>query len=235
MNVIQTKPNDLINKIVLLTEYNSIDNKRHYRFNDIINHSGHYWKESTQFILNQDHLKGSILRTYIECCPDNNLYKINPDKFKLLYHIIENKIKNNHYVLPSSDELVIHMRTGDVVELDGYLKKDYINIIQKYIYRYNIKKVTFCTAFHYGNNVTQGDWIYTDEKHNLNKIKLNEIFTKVLNYFKHLHLHLQIDVKSSSNIDEDFIYMVMSTYFVEDNGGFSNLIAKLIAFKNRKL
>lgn len=231
MNVI--KSSDLINKIVLLTEYNSIDNKRHYRFNDVINHSGHYWKESTQFILDQNHLKDTILRKYIECCPDNNLNKINPDKFKLLYKIIENKISNNHYNLPTSDELVIHMRTGDVVELDGYLRKDYINIIQKYIYTYNIKKVTFCTAFHYGNNVTQGDWIYTDEKHNLNIIKLNDIFTKVLNYFK--HLQLQIDVKSSTNIDEDLIYMVMSTYFVEDNGGFSNLIAKLIAYKNRKI
>jgi hypothetical protein len=30
---------------------------------------------------------------------------------------------------------------------------------------YDIKKVTFCTAFHYGNNIIQGIWIYIDEKY----------------------------------------------------------------------
>ena len=218
---------NLINKIVLLNEYNSIDTKRHYRFNDVINHSDYYWKESTEFIQNQNHLKNTILRTYIDDCPDNNLYNVNPNKFKLLYNIISNKIINEHYNLPTNDELVIHIRTGDVVELNWYLKKDYIQIIQKYIDIYDIKKVTFCTAFHYGNNVTQGIWIYTDEKHNKNINKLNEIFTKILKHFN----HLQIDIKSSINIDEDFIYMVMSTYFVNDNGGFSNLIKNLIAYK----
>ena len=220
--------NHLINKIVLLKEYNSIDTKRHYRFSDVINHYGYYWKESTEFILNQDHLKNTILRSYIESCPNNNLNQVNPNKLKLLYDIIQTKITNEHYNLPVNDELVIHIRIGDVVELDWYLQKDYIQIIQKNIDMYDIKKVTFCTAFHYGNNVTQGIWIYTDEKHNKNINKLNELFTKVLNHFK----HLQIDVKSSTNIDDDFIYMVMSKYFVEDNGGFSDLIKKLISYKN---
>ena len=31
---------DLINKIVLIKEINYIDTKRHYRFNDVINHGG---------------------------------------------------------------------------------------------------------------------------------------------------------------------------------------------------
>jgi hypothetical protein len=53
-------------------------------------------------------------------------------------------------------------------------------------------------------------------------------FYKSIKSFK----HLQIDVKSSTNIDDDFIYMVMSKYFVEDNSGFSDLIKKLISYKN---
>ena len=226
MNVSENVSN-LINKIVLLKEYNSKDTKRHYRFSDVVNHGGYYWKESTEFILNQNHLKNTILRNYIERCPDNNLKQVNPDKLKLLYNVIQKKIKNESYNFPTNDELVIHMRIGDVIEFDWCLQKNYIKIIQDYIDIHNIKKVTFCTAFHYGNNVTQQIYLFTDEKHNRNINKLNEIFTKILNNFK----HLLIDVKSSKDIDEDFIYMVMSKHFVKDNGGFSDLIQKLIDYK----
>jgi hypothetical protein len=225
-----TTSSSLIKKIALLKGVESVNTKTHYRFGDVINHGGFYWKESTKFILNQDDLKNSILRTYIECCPNNNLNIVNPDKIKLLYNIIKYKIENEIYKLPTDDELVIHLRTGDVVECAWYLKKNYIQIIQNHVNMYNIKKVTFCTAFHYGNNIKQQCFIYTPKKHIKNIKKLNEIFTKVLTRFK----HLQFDVKSSKNIDDDFIYMTMSKYFVEDHGGFSNLIKKIIHYKKQQ-
>ena len=206
----------MLHKIVLLKEENSI--KRQYRFGDVVNHRGYYWEESTHFILNQNHLKGTILRDYIERCPDNNK-TINPEKISLLYTIIQEKNK----ILPTDDELVIHLRTGDVIHYDWFLKKDYEKIIHDYIDKYQIKKVTFCTAFHYGNNVTQKIFLYTDEKHEQNKVKINELFEKLISHFK----DIQFDVKSSTNIDEDFMYMCMARHFVKDEGGFSDLI-KLI-------
>ena len=126
MNI--SKSSDLISKIVLLKEHNSKDTKRHYRFSDVINHQGYYWRESIEFILNQDHLKNTVLRNYIERCPDKNLTQVNRDKFKLLYDIIQTKITEENYLLPQDDELVIHLRTGDVVELGWYLQKDYIEM-----------------------------------------------------------------------------------------------------------
>jgi hypothetical protein len=203
----------MLNKIVLLKEKNSI--KRHYRFSDVINHSGNYWKESNDFILKQDHFIGSILRSYIERCPDNNK-TINPDKIKLLYTIIRSKKAK----IPKVDELVIHLRTGDVIQFDWFLKKDYVSIIQDYVDKHNIKRVTFCTAFHYGNNTTQNMFLYTDEKHRRNKMKLDELFKNVVDRFK----YIQFDVKSSTNIDEDFMYMCLSRHFVKDKGGFSDLV-----------
>lgn len=203
----------MLNKIVLLKEENSI--KRHYRFGDVIHHRGYYWKESTTFILNQDHLKGTILRDYIERCPDKNK-TVNPEKISLLYTIIQEKDK----IVPANDELVIHLRTGDVIQYDWFLNKDYKKIIQSYIDKYQIKRVTFCTAFHYGNNITQNIFLYTDEKHEQNKVKLNELFENVTSYFK----DIQFDVKSSADIDSDFMYMCMARYFVKDGGGFSDLI-----------
>jgi hypothetical protein len=84
---------------------------------------------------------------------------------------------------------------------------------------YNISTVTFCTAFHYGNF---GRNMYTDDKHNNNIQKLTELFTKIINAFN--KSNIIINIKSSKNIDEDFIYMVKSHYFEKDFLGFSNLI-----------
>ena len=84
----------------------------------------------------------------------------------------------------------------------------------------NIDKITFCTAFHYGNFVEKKLWIYSDEKHNLNLNKLSALFLNLTSKFP----HIQFNIQSSKNIDFDFIYMVKSTYFIGDQGGFSELI-----------
>jgi hypothetical protein len=214
----------LINKIVILSEPNSSPHgKRHYRFNDVINHLGYYWKESTEFVIAQPYFKNTILRTYIEQCPDKNLDQVNPNKLQLLCDIIQSKIQTEVYRLPMKNELVIHLRIGDVVVFDWFLQKDYTRIIQNFIDAHQIKKVTFCAAFHYGNNTTQGLWMYSDKKHCANVTKLTELFENVLREFP----HVDFDVKSSANVDDDFIYMVMARHFVEDNGGFSQLIREL--------
>ncbi len=213
----------LTDKIILLKEMNSI--KRHYRFADVTKHLGYYWKESTLFILNQPHMKNTILRKYIEQCPNNNLNSVNPNKLRLLYDIIK---QDKIVCSPTADELVIHLRLGDVIEFDWYLKKDYIKIIQHYVDTHNIKKVTFCTAFHYGNNIVQKLHLYSDELHRNNKIRVTNLFKNVLETFT----ELEINVKSSADIDEDFLYMINATHFVKDNGGFSGLIEELIHYKN---
>jgi hypothetical protein len=219
-------PNYLINKIVMLKE-NSHDGRKHYRLGDIIRQDGHYWKESIEFILNQDLYKDSILRRYLECCPHNNLKEKNKNYLPVLTNIINDKIKEG-FELPRDDELVIHLRLGDTVEFKWFLQKDYCKIIKEYIDKFNIKKVTFCTAFHYGNNLEYNKWIYTHEKHQLNILKLTEVFTKVIELF-----NIIIDVKSSIDVDKDIIYMVKAKYLLEDHGGFSKLIKDLYSYTNK--
>lgn len=214
----------LTNKIVLLKEENSI--KRHYRFGDVVMHKGHYWRESTEFVLAQDHLKDTVLREYLERCPDRNRIQINPHRLRLLYSILQRK----GYPRPAPDELVIHLRAGDVVQTKWFLQKNYVQIIQQFVDNCRINKVTFCTAFHYGNNITQNKFLFTPEKHRVNIQKMTELFNRVLRRFP----HLQVDVKSSTDIDEDFAYMVMATHFVQDEGGFSKLIKELIDFSSRQ-
>jgi len=221
---IENKCDELINKIVLLDEKGSSGGKRHYRLNDVITHGGHYWEESTKFILNCHHYKDSILQNYIKRCPDNNLKYVNKNHIELLSEIIKNKIKDNSFVIPDKNELVIHLRLGDHVEItDSFLQNNYVKIIKDAcINNNNINKITFCTAFHYGNNITQGIWLYTDEKHKQNIYGLKKLFTEILE-----NINIPIDIKSSKHPDEDFVYMIMAEHFIKDVGGFSNLVQKI--------
>ena len=204
-----THPLILIDKIELL-KYNS-----HYRFGDVIFQSGFYWKTSISYILKNDEFKSTILREYVE------KYKHKCD-FQLLLKIIDNKIKEKKYILPQKNELVIHLRLGDVIVHDWFLKKNYREIILDNIKKYNISKVTFCTAFHYGNYTERNLWIYNDEKHQQNKIKLTEKLNSLLDI-----PNIYIDLKSSKNPDFDLMYMVKSYHFIPDVGGFSNLVSIL--------
>lgn len=211
------KRDNLISKIVLLVEENSFGGKRHYRFCDVVKHLGYYWHESTKFIMNQVKFKGSILVNYIERCPDNNLEYVNQNYLQLLSEIVYNKLKDNCFKLPTENELVIHLRIGDIMG-----SKEYLPIISNYIKNNSINKITFCTAFHYGNNITQELYIFSDEQHNKNIRRLQNLFIKLLK-----NINIPIDIQSSANIDEDFIYMVMSKHFICDIGGFSKLISEM--------
>ena len=42
---------------------------------------------------------------------------------------------------------------------DNFLKKNYKKIIESYVEKYNNYKVTFCTAYHYGNYTEKNGFI----------------------------------------------------------------------------
>lgn len=206
--------NNLINKIKIIK-----DNK-HYRLGDVIYHKGGFWKNSTMNLLKDESFNNTILKNYILKCESNNLTKqMNPNFREVLKEIIDIKIEEKKIELPHENELVIHLRMGDVIVVNGFNRKKYENYIHNYIKKHNIKKCTFCIVFQF---VERNKWSYTDEKLEKNKIKVQRILSKLINKF-----NIYFDIKSSNDIDEDFIYMIKSKYFVSDNGGFSRLINDL--------
>ena len=137
------------------------------------------------------------------------------EKIAIIFsEIIKKKILEKEFLIPKDDELVIHLRTGDMVIYDSFLKKPYIELIQEYKNKFNINKVSFVTCIHYGNNQVN------NEKHKKNIEKLKELFLNVLEKFPFLN----INVMSSKDIDRDFLYMCKAKHFIEDIGGFSKLI-----------
>jgi hypothetical protein len=220
---------EMINKIVMLVEENSAGGKRHYRVCDIVKHKGVYWKESTDFIVNNNRFEGSILLDYIKKDPHKNKNGVNSNYVQILSEIVQNKVKDNLFDVPDKNELVVHLRLGDYVEKKGkFLKKDYVKLIKGILLKNtDINKITICTAFHYGNNVAYNAWIYTDKKHQANLHIVKALFIKLLK-----NINLPFSIRSSQDIDSDFVYMVEAKHFIKDVGGFSNLIQEIVDYRN---
>ena len=230
--VIKNNENDEIVKI-LINKIKLLKTNEDYRFGDIIYHKGNIWKESAEKILKLNKYNNTFLKKYLlintppppPTNPTDKYYN-KPDfnNLKILRNILNN---HNSLKIPRSDELVFHLRTGDVLLSEKYrakvLKKNYKEIIAYHIKYYNIKYCTFCTAFHYGNLKKKNLWIYNEKNHNENINLLTNLLSDLIAEFK----SIKFDIKSSYDIDEDLYYMYKAKYFVKDFGGFSNLISDL--------
>lgn len=215
--------NEMIKKIVLFKSNSD------YRFGDIVFHKGwppkyDEWKNSQKNILNDEKYNNTILKEYI-LKNNNNLKVPSKEKIRQIFsEIIDKKIIEKKFLVPKKDELVIHLRAGDVASYSWFLEKPYIELIKKYLCKYDIKSITFVTGLHYGNNKVNSNnktiFKYNESIHKINIDKLKTLFKKIILNFS----FLIIDLLSSEDIDQDFVYMCKANYLILDRGGFSKLI-----------
>jgi len=149
------------------------------------------------------------------------------NNLKLLLKIV--KSRSHEIELPMSDEIVVHIRGGDVLSnhtikefLTDYQKnsvehlKTSGNYVKPLLYYYKkvknsgFRKVTLVSGSH--------------RKKNLEK---SLIYLKCLKIYFEL-LGFQVHTRFGKNPDEDFIYMCGASVFCPAGGGFSDLISKLV-------
>jgi hypothetical protein len=200
-----------------------------YRISDIVTKMGPRWKQSGKRVLRNNNYNNSILQHYLKL---NGL--LLPSNFYTLLDIIENYNQKNKLPIPTNNEIVIHLRLGDVVVLDWFLNKDYLKSIKQIlISSKNIDKITFVTCFVYhkwytdlANTWEYGKvplWDYTEEKQKRNISEVTRFFEKIQNHFP----TLELKVCSNENIDIDFCYCVLAEHFIGDFGGFGKLCRDL--------
>ena len=221
----------LISKVKILKENSD------YRCADIVYHKGLRWLHSKNQILNNPKYENTIFNYFLK----NN--KSNDRDLKFLLKCIEEYCSNNNLPIPNHDEIVIHLRMGDVIEARrSFLKRDYISLIKNIIKNNTISKITIVTSFAYqawseesvrlrknAHLAPPGRpkvWDYTDEKQKRNE----EIFFKLLSNLQD-QCTLPINIYSNKNVDVDLCYCVFSKHFIKDNGGFSALMQRLNQIK----
>lgn len=149
--------------------------------------------------------------------------------YDILYQIM--KEKSNGYEIPNDDELIIHLRIGDVIDweyndsiddlLEGRKKYfylisyDYLDKMSKQIIDMDIEKIILVGGYH------------TKEDHS----RSEEYVAKIKKYIEDKGFKVTTRIDKGSG-DEDFIYMSNSKYFLKSGGGYSNLINRMVKMNN---
>lgn len=146
----------------------------------------------------------------------------------VLTEIIEKREKETSN-LPSKDELVMHLRIGDVIDempesVDKFLSEtvyypngnNYVKPLSYYIKitdliaNLPIKKITLVGGFH---------------RQSASREKSYEYVHRVKNFLE--EKGYQVSLRIGNDADTDFVYMTNARFFVPSGGGFSLLIKKL--------
>lgn len=211
---LEKQVSQLLSRIVILRS------NPHYRMGDVIYRKGLRYEDSTAQVLRLDQFNGTILKDYIQ-----QVENIDVPDLPLLVNIAQKRISSRNMPLPQDDELVIHVRAGDTVELEWYLKKDYQSEIEKHLP--SIKSCAFVICYAFQEFHEKDWWMFSYDKLTENMVRVKALFLKLLKAYP----DIEFKVVSNTNIDDDFCYMARSSYFVPDEGGFSALIWDIKAYQ----
>ena len=146
--------------------------------------------------------------------------------FLLLNKIIEEK---SHKLIdrPNENDIILHLRIGDaIIDYNKNTDKFYYNRhyptkfenIVKNIDSFKNKRVVIM----YGNHLNDIN------------IKPTEIYlNKIRDLFKKNNINFIEN--NSGNPDKDFLYMTNSKTFIKSGGGYSNLIASIVHYRNNNV
>ena len=228
----------LLTFIILLLILNLNNNKeylvnqdkwKNYRLGDII--SGYIFRaERDNYDKYSSRYPDSIATKYA-----NQIYNLEDKKkfynIKILNDICQEKIKENkNFKLPEANDLVIHIRCGDAIltyENGKYFFIDTRFNIQPENYDKLIKEKLLTTDKI--NNVYILYGIHNNYGEEKKKLSLQYIedIKKIFEKNK-----FQVIDKHSTNPDNDFLFLSSANYFIQEGGGLSQVIAKVVKYNN---
>jgi hypothetical protein len=204
-----------------------------YRLADVILRHGTRWKQDRETILSDPKYNDTIIYDYINTAEEvprrkgrRKYERLDEPNYELLKKIIWDHIKRKNYQIAGDDELVVHMRLGDMMdENTRYTKsrKLYANFYDKLdLDNLPITGVVVVTALHYGHNTKRGLYFYREESK-------NRSFKLLRNFEKQTHdVGFPIRVVSSECVDEDICFLTSSKYCVKSASLFMDIISRCL-------
>lgn len=203
----------------LFNKIETIKSNPDYRIADVIYKKGIRWNDSKKKIINEKKYFDTILYKYL------NTNKKDIVDLKLLKKIIIREGTIKDFQFPKKNELVVHIRAGDVVEFDWmFLSKDYLKEINNYLLKFkHIENISFVICFSYQEYKEKSTFMYNKKKQNKNETLIKKFLKSVFNQF----YKYNINIISNTIIDKDIVYCATAKYFISDIGGFSELMKEL--------
>lgn len=229
-------------KYKLYNDYWSIINVEHfntyeyfkvpYRLGDVIKGWSREENPAKWEKMKKTHIRdypNSLVYNYLQKTTKNN-------DIPTLSVICNEYLNKNDINLPKDNELIIHIRLGDVIEESIYSAQQHWN---KYLPSTGISQIKFIKDKSFFNNILKKIknlninkiiLIWGDHR-NLKSLKKSNEYINILNSFLKQNGY-KTSVFFNRDADLDFVYMSSSKYFVSTGGGFSTLIAKIVKYKN---
>eukprot|EP01083_Nonionella_stella_P009715 27860_1 len=213
---------EMVSNLAVL-KYNGV-----YRVGNLLYQWGKRWKMDIAAIRwNPAKYNHTLLYKYFNSA-NTSMIRFAPNQFDvpLFRQIIDDYIISASPLiqLPSDDELVVHIRAGDVLR---HRDTQFIPLINETINKYqNINKITFVTVLNFAHDVHDKEtskWIYTEAKEANNRKKLTRLFCKIIELFP----HLSYKMISNENVDRDIVYLTKAKYLIRNRGTFDHVITKL--------
>ena len=204
-----------IQKISILRE------NKVYRIADLFNESGIRFKSDINSIFTDSQYKNSILFDYFQS-------KQKLKDITTMQKVIDQHIDLYNYPIPEKNELVIHLRLGDLLnqkKVENHYYQMFEGLNKKINFK-NFSKISIVTALHFGSfdDHPKGRPLYMfSEKTKEKSFNLFRFIESQINTAGH-----SVNLISSDNIDQDFCYMSKSQWFVKSKRGFSFLICGLL-------
>lgn len=166
------------------------------------------------------YFSGTVLYEYA-----SRINASDPDpQWAILAKAARSYVHRRKLVPPQCDELVVHLRMGDIKGYKGDPETvaDYIaDIVHR---RKNLARITLVTALHFGALILKNQYSPEDLE-----IAVDEETTKVKNIISRLDRvgGVPIGLRSNAEIDRDFCYLANASYLVLGNGLFSLCAARI--------
>lgn len=209
---IDARADELLGKIATLRS------NPHYRIADVFHCRGLRWQDSCAKVRALPEFEGTIFRAYLDAndgCERPSL--------ELLADLIRAAGASGRYRLPADDELVVHVRAGDVINVDAdwLAERDRVPALAAMSSR--PPKCVLVTCFAFQEFIERGLFLYSDETHARCVQQMRTLLSRLLTAFP----EVSFDIYSNRDVDRDLVFMTHARHFVRDKGGFSDLLCEL--------
>lgn len=199
-----------------------LKSNRVYRVGDLFLRAGERWRQDRDTILTDSKYKDTILYHYLTHKNKERDYAAFREA--VIYHGTKKEFQS-----PIANELVIHLRTGDSMDLTlPYNISNRIPDLERKINKIkhitnivkDITKISIVTALHFGDDDIHDSNHYNENIHNSNIKYLQGLERDVNN------LGYELNLVSNSDIDQDIFYMMKSKHFLKSISNLSDIIAR---------
>ena len=235
----------LIGKIKVITGNSD------YRVRDVVDKIGKRWEHSAMKVKSDPKYNGSILKKYLiihdryKKLISTNRRTHQKNSRSLLLRLIQEHVDIHRTPCPLKNELVVHLRMGDIVATSVEKSEETINDIVAYIRSHpDIQRVSLLTCFAYQDwckesekeylaknpHATIPDWGWTREKHEANIACFKALESELRQRIP----SIELDAVSSTDTDDDMCYAAMANHFISSLGGFTALLEQLCRMRCRR-